>query len=82
VWGLGVCECEWSILSECEGLLFPWRLLSRSPVVCMKQAVYSQNRDGYGVEGCGRGQGGSEVRAWWRRGGSVIACQGVVKVRG
>jgi len=27
------------------------------------QAVYSQNRDGYGVKGYGRGGGGSEV--WW-----------------
>jgi len=25
------------------------------------QAVYSQNRDGYGVKGCWRGGGGSEV---------------------
>jgi len=39
VWGLGVCDCGLSVLSECEGLLFPWRLLRRSPVVHMKQAV-------------------------------------------
>jgi len=32
-----------------------------SPGVRTGQAVYSQNRDGYEVERCGRGGGGSEV---------------------
>jgi len=32
-----------------------------SPGVRTGQAVYSQNRDGYEVQGCGLGGGGSEV---------------------
>jgi len=32
------------------------------PRCARRQAVYSQNRDGYEVLGCGRGGGGSEVR--------------------
>ena len=32
-----------------------------SPGVRQGQAIYSQNIDGYEVQGCGRGGGGSEV---------------------
>ena len=35
--------------------------MRRSPAARPGQAVYSQNRDYYGVQGCGRGGGGSEV---------------------
>jgi len=46
------------------------RLLRRGPAARAGQAVYSQNRDGYEVQGCGRGEGGSEL---WLQGCCVGA---------
>jgi len=45
-----------------------------SPGVRPGQSIYSQNRNGYEVQGCGQGGYGSEV--------CVVACKGVVRVRG
>jgi len=59
---LGVCGFYWRGLSEFGGSLYLYRLPRRSSVARPRQAVYSQNRNGYGVQGCGQGGGGSEVR--------------------
>jgi len=50
-----------------EWVEWVWRValslptVGTSPGVRTRQAVHSQTRDGYGVQGCGRGGGGSEV---------------------
>jgi len=47
-----------SVLSGCGGARYPKRLLRRIPAAPLRQAVYSQNRDGYEVQVSGRGAGG------------------------
>jgi len=55
-----LCQGVWG-LSGCGGSLYPYQLLGRSRATRPGQAVYSQNRDGYGVQGMGGDEVGVKV---------------------
>ena len=69
----------------CQGMWGMWRVVlslatvGTSPGVRLGQAIYSQNRDGYEVQGCGRGRGGSEV---WLHARVLSGCEARCEILG
>jgi len=65
-------ECMWRVSLSLAAL-------RRGPVARARQAVYSQNRDGYEVERCGRGGGGCVV---WLHARVLCGCEAGCEVLG